>query len=158
MQLHGKLIGNPVDVEMFQTTHWTLSQDKKGCLERILPSATGGLAAPAALKGEIRLVRRFEFVHALSSMSVIVQDAANRYHVFVKGSYEVIQKKSLASSHPNNYEQITLAAAKAGCYTLGFAWRDITDLVLQHGESTIHSLQRHEVEKGVQVLGLIMFR
>ena len=49
-------------------------------------------APPMVKKGgvELIIVKRFEFDHARQTMSVIVQDKAGDYHVFVKGSFEKI--------------------------------------------------------------------
>jgi cation-transporting ATPase 13A2 len=115
----GNLVGDPLDVKMFQCTGWVLDEmhDKHESKETASPSkhsdgpkADEGVVAyiyPKEAEGSkyrSALIRRFDFTSALMRMSVICRNAIdNRYRVFVKGSPEKIQELCLASSIPLDY-------------------------------------------------------
>jgi cation-transporting ATPase 13A3/4/5 len=103
--LDGQYIGNPVDIEMFKSSQWTLAPHPD-YLDTLTPPHGG----PA-----IHVLQRFEFVHARMTMSVAILDSStNKIHVFVKGAYEKI--KTLSSSIPDDYDHTTADLARQGCY------------------------------------------
>lgn len=136
-------VGNEVEVKMFVSTKWEL-------IER-------ANQPPMVKNGdeELVLVRRFEFDHKRQTMSVVAQDKAGEYHVFVKGSFEKIGDLCDSSSLPTGYIGSARAAALDGCYVLGLASRSIGRLP----QGAVASLSRDEVENsGLEFQGLILFR
>ncbi|KAJ2458779.1 hypothetical protein GGF42_001860 [Coemansia sp. RSA 2424] len=145
--LNGELIGNPVDIEQFRASKASMDPAPK-YLDAIVP-------ASGAEKDRLHVVRRFEFVHARASMSVAVLDeAAGKIHVFVKGSFERIKSISRAGSVPDNYDSACASLAREGCYVLAIAHKtlDTTD------PESIRDYSQDELEAGCDLLGLLLFR
>ena len=86
-----KLIGDPLDVEMFKFTDWNLdeptqTESAENVIQYFYPSAT--------LKDSqiIALMRRFDFNANVMRSSVICRDSKKNYVAFVKGSPERIKE------------------------------------------------------------------
>lgn len=124
--LNGQFIGNPVDIEMFKSSQWTLSDQTTDYLDTFIPptDVTG-----SKTMAPMNVLQRFEFVHARMSMSVAVLDSStNKIHVFVKGAYEKIKDLSIASSIPSDYDQVTSDLARQGCYVSRYTYTYIYKL------------------------------
>ncbi|KAJ2776448.1 hypothetical protein H4R18_005668, partial [Coemansia javaensis] len=65
-ELDGQMIGNPVDIEQFRASQWAIDKDPQ-YLDKLVPPQGSALDV-------LHVVRRFEFVHARASMSVVVRD------------------------------------------------------------------------------------
>ncbi|CAO3596256.1 unnamed protein product [Absidia cylindrospora] len=158
--LNGQFIGNPVDIEMFKSSQWTLADQKTddsgaNYLDTFIPptNVTGSKAmAP------IHVLQRFEFVHARMSMSVAVLDSStNKIHIFVKGAYEKIKDLSLPSSIPGGYDRVTSDLARQGCYVLALSHREI-DLNQVGGLAAFKQWNRDEMEQDIRLMGLVVFK
>ncbi|ORX48327.1 hypothetical protein DM01DRAFT_1292119, partial [Hesseltinella vesiculosa] len=161
--LHDQWIGNPVDIEMFKASKWTLkkaAQDEKeaqeGYVDTLLPPQETPTVS-ASLQ-PVHVIKRFEFVHARMSMSVAVLDTAtNKVHVFVKGAYEKIREISLPGSIPSDYDQVTSDMARHGCYVLAVSHREI-DLDQIGGLAAFKQWDRETMEQQVSLMGLLLFK
>ncbi|KAJ2748194.1 hypothetical protein IWQ56_007526, partial [Coemansia nantahalensis] len=145
--LDGQLIGNPVDIEQFRASGAQIDPRPR-YLDAVLPAAGSGL-------GTLHIVRRFEFVHARASMSVVVLDErTGQLHVFVKGSFERIKALSAAGSVPADYDATCARLAGEGCYVLAMAHKtlDVRD------PAAVGALAQDELERGCDLLGLLVFR
>ena len=118
--LNGKFIGDPLDVEMFKATDWTLSEkdhEDEDLGEHIK------LDTFTSSSSKLDLLKRFEFSSALQRMSVVVKDQANNdMLLFVKGSPEIIQTLSIEDFVPDDYfdilEKIYKGWIKSSCTCL----------------------------------------
>ncbi|KAJ2005036.1 hypothetical protein GGI04_002394 [Coemansia thaxteri] len=147
--LHGQLIGNPVDIEQFRASKASIDPAPK-YLDAIVPPPGTGQE-----DHKLHVVRRFEFVHSRASMSVAVQDEATSVmHVFVKGSFERIKAVSQAGSIPDSYDLVCANLAREGCYVLAIAHKT---LGTQDPEK-IKDLSQDELEAGCDLLGLLVFK
>ncbi|OMJ12100.1 putative cation-transporting ATPase [Smittium culicis] len=153
-ELDGELIGNPVDIEMFKNTGWTLKtqSDKQNPL--IVPP-NNGLDASGKTYEPIQILKEFEFQHHRQSMSVCVQevDSGNVYS-FVKGSFEKIAEIVDPKSVPSEYFDVAKNLAKEGCYVLALAYKS-------HGKadaSKFANIDRDQVESDVRLGCIIAFR
>ncbi|KAJ2156033.1 hypothetical protein GGF46_005456 [Coemansia sp. RSA 552] len=145
-ELDQQMIGNPVDVEQFRASGATIGQDAE-YLDVIH-------AAPESGLGTLDIVRRFEFVHARASMSVVVQDEqTGKLHVFVKGSFKRIKAISNAASVPSDYDAACSGLAREGCYVLSMAHK-----VLDVSLDELRKLSQEEIEADCDFLGLLMFK
>ncbi|KAJ2454264.1 hypothetical protein EV183_001630 [Coemansia sp. RSA 2336] len=143
--LNGEPIGNPVDIEQWLATQCTL--EKGEFLDKIVPPEGSKL-------GILDIVRRFEFVHARASMSVVVQDErTGKLHVFVKGSFERLKDISNAPSVPGDYNQVCSRLAREGCYVLAFAHK-VFDVSLDE----LRNMAQEEIEAGCDLIGLLVFK
>jgi magnesium-transporting ATPase (P-type) len=55
---------------------------------------------------QLEIVRRFEFDHALQTMSVLVRDPTGEVYVFLKGSFEKVGSVCNAGTLPANYQKV----------------------------------------------------
>ncbi|KAJ2150961.1 hypothetical protein J3F82_003652, partial [Coemansia sp. RSA 637] len=145
--LNGQLIGNPVDIEQFRASKATIDPQPE-YLDAIQ-------TAPDTNLGKIHVVRRFQFVHARASMSVVILDeSTGKLHVFVKGSFERLKAISSARSVPADYDEACADLAREGCYVLAFAHKTLdTADPARVGEFT-----QDELESGCDMLGLLVFK
>ncbi|KAJ2048963.1 hypothetical protein H4S04_003519, partial [Coemansia sp. S16] len=145
--LNGQLIGNPVDIEQFRASKAEIDPAPK-YIDAVL-------TAGGSEKGKLHIIRRFEFVHARASMSVVVLDeATEKIHVFIKGSFERVKSVSRAGSVPNNYDSVCANLAREGCYVLAFAHKTLNVADLE----SIKELSQDDLEADCDLLGLLVFR
>ncbi|KAJ2676100.1 hypothetical protein IWW42_000769 [Coemansia sp. RSA 1085] len=141
--LNGQLIGNPVDIEQWVASGCALEQG-----ETIVPPKGSAL-------GTLRVVRRFEFVHARASMSVVVQDErSGQLHVFVKGSFERLKAISNASSVPGDYDTVCADLAREGGYVLAFAHKALA----ASDPADVGRVAQDQLESGCDLAGLLVFK
>ncbi|KAJ1961761.1 hypothetical protein GGI12_003065, partial [Dipsacomyces acuminosporus] len=141
------LIGNPVDIEQFRASKASIDPNPE-YLDAILP-------AEGSKTGKLHVVRRFEFVHARASMSVVILDeATGKMHVFVKGSFERIKQVSTSQSIPADYDKQCADLAREGCYVLAMAHK-----VIEAGDAeAIKQMSQDELEWDCNLLGLLVFK
>jgi len=120
--VNNEMIGDPLEIEMFNTTGWTLDESIKMSnaeinsdavvLAYVRPSnAPNGLEfASYELNSnaqDIAIVRRFDFESKLARMSVIAkQMQTNRFWSFVKGSPEGILSLCRSESIPADFDKV----------------------------------------------------
>ena len=110
--VHGEVIGDPLDVKMFEYTDWTIDEGEETDLRTL---ALGQDRSPSLVQTVVRprdsppfdandtighanqnvlelgVIRTFEFVSALRRMSVIVKQLhSSSMEVFVKGAPEAL--------------------------------------------------------------------
>ncbi|RKP09111.1 hypothetical protein THASP1DRAFT_14697, partial [Thamnocephalis sphaerospora] len=153
--VNGRVIGNPVDAEQFRASRWSLHEgERPEYLDTLRPPKNASNADTLLLQ-QAHVVKRFEFVHARASMSVIVLDPTDGHlHVFVKGSFERIKEASTPTSLPANYDRVSAAYAAEGCYVLALAHRDLGAVSLD----TIAELTRDDLECDCTFIGLLLFK
>ncbi|RCH91984.1 hypothetical protein CU097_010719 [Rhizopus azygosporus] len=154
--LNGQFIGNPVDIEMFRSSKWKLSDEPEN--EDYVDTLTPPMQAPGEIGAPVHVLKRFEFVHARMSMSVAVLDThTNKVHIFVKGAYEKIKDLCHPDSMPVDYDAATADLARQGCYVLALAHREI-DLEQIGGISAFKNWNRDQMEQDIHFAGLIIFK
>ncbi|KAI8975450.1 hypothetical protein BDF20DRAFT_914379 [Mycotypha africana] len=152
--LNGQFIGNPVDIEMFRSSKWTLCDEpaSEEYVDSLTPPSTSDIKAP------VHVLKRFEFVHARMSMSVAILDThTNKVHIFVKGAYEKIRDLCSPDSIPSDYDAVTSNLAREGCYVLALAHREL-DLEQVGGIEGFRNWNRDQMEEHINFCGLIIFK
>eukprot|EP00930_Biecheleria_cincta_P024095 TRINITY_DN17295_c0_g1_i1.p1 TRINITY_DN17295_c0_g1~~TRINITY_DN17295_c0_g1_i1.p1 ORF type:complete len:799 (+),score=130.82 TRINITY_DN17295_c0_g1_i1:270-2399(+) len=110
----------------------------------------------ASPQGEIlRIVRELEFDHHRMTSGAVVRDPEGRAHVFIKGSYENVKAIAVATSVPQDYDQVTMQCAKDNYYTLGIAYKELSSA---ETDTDIQSMSRDLLESQVYISGLLLFR
>lgn len=106
----------------------------------------------------IGILRRFEFEAKFQRMSVIAKnymDAQSPFHFFVKGSPEKIKELSVASSLPEDFDEILNEYTERGYRVIALAHR------LPPQGSTYQQLMtipREDVEKDLTFLGFLVMQ
>lgn len=134
--VNGTLIGDPLDIKMFESTGWLLEDNNGNKFdELILTTVTpkkqthspsfeelNNSLLSLATNPEIAIIRRFEFSSKLQRMSVIVSHlTANKlmgssqnksFDIFVKGSPEKLRELSDPRTVPSNFHTVLDRYAK----------------------------------------------
>eukprot|EP00928_Gymnodinium_smaydae_P013850 TRINITY_DN15027_c1_g1_i1.p1 TRINITY_DN15027_c1_g1~~TRINITY_DN15027_c1_g1_i1.p1 ORF type:complete len:1307 (-),score=256.90 TRINITY_DN15027_c1_g1_i1:267-4187(-) len=136
----GRLVGNSVECAMVRTCGWKLDPP------RVVSSATGET---------LTVVRQLEFDHHRMTSGAVAMNAQGGLEVFIKGSYEKIQQVSNPPSVPADYTKVTSDCAKQNYYTLGIATKMLPP---GYSPQQIADMPRDELERGVDICGLLLFR
>ena len=150
--LDGQLIGDPLDVQVFQTTLATL-QDHGNLLgyHSLIHLGAGNSLGEAACTLGVR--EQFDFVAALQRMSVVVEDVRTKAGCcYVKGSPEAISSLCVASSIPPNFSSVLSGYTHQGYRVIAFAQKQLQE-PLPHVDK---SEQRLFVEKELTFMGLLL--
>ena len=148
--LDGQLIGDPLDVQVFQTTRATL-QDQGDLLgyDSLIHVSAGGGDGPVTLG----VREQFDFVAALQRMSVVVEDASSKAALcYVKGSPEAISSLCVAASIPQDFASVLSAYTHQGYRVIAFAYKALKE-PLPHVEK---AEKRQLVEKELTFMGLLL--
>lgn len=177
--VYGELVGDPLDVRMFEATHWQLREDAASLkgngeevpLQKINPvvydeeQATGkhNQVVPDSSRGHhqasqdfISILRRFDFDSKLQRMSVISRnhlDTQSPYNFFVKGSPEKIKELSIKSSLPDDFDSQLEEYTQRGYRVIALAYR-AAPKNLSYQQLMV--INRDDVEKDVIFLGFLI--
>ncbi|KAI7870527.1 P-type ATPase-like protein [Spinellus fusiger] len=181
--VEGELLGDPLDLKMFEFTQWELeesegvsslglkprnefstSQAKKIAKIGIMPTVVrppGGRhdlhLSPDSLNKppiEFGIIHSFEFVSALRRMSVIVRQLAGpSMEVFVKGAPEVMVDICRPETMPADFQERLYWYTHRGYRVIACASRELKDIKWHK----LHKLKRQDVECNLTFLGFIIF-
>ncbi len=175
--VNGELIGDPLDVKMFQATGWVLEeQTQEGgatdelVLAYVRPENSKTVAFQRTdsmvsgsdfdnkeeqeLPYQLALIRRFDFSSKLQRMSVIVKSFLdNTFKAFVKGSPERIRELCLPHSLPSNFDEILQIYTECGFRVLALASRKLKMNYLK-----AQKVQRDAIETELTFLGFLVMQ
>ncbi|EAU91429.2 P-type ATPase [Coprinopsis cinerea okayama7 len=174
----GTVIGDPLDVKMFEFTKWTLQEARAGignikskgavvdqaALVQVVVRPPGGaeFKLEDALRGsakhayflELGVIRTFEFVSALRRMSVIVKRLkSTSMEIYVKGAPEVMADICEPDSFPQDYDDLLSYYTKRGYRVIAVAGKSIEGLSWLKAQR----MKREQAEAGLRFLGLVIF-
>ncbi|RCI06202.1 hypothetical protein CU098_003218, partial [Rhizopus stolonifer] len=176
----GELLGDPLDLKMFEFTQWELEesggassmglkprselaalQTRKSAKIGIMPtivrppgSGHQDISLQTETPIEFGIIHTFEFVSSLRRMSVIVRKLASpTMEVFVKGAPEVMKDICLPESIPEDYEQRLYKYTHNGYRVIACASRPLVGVKWHK----LHKLKRNEVESNLIFSGFIVF-
>jgi cation-transporting ATPase 13A2 len=174
--IEDKLSGDPIDLKMFEFTNWSL-EEANGYWQTIVapPTDNKKKSSPEpslvqsadhdqvmtsdddinAIGDEIGIVKQFQFSSDNQSMAVIVRGLSGKnFTIFCKGSPEKMKMISDPKSIPANFHSILDMYAESGYRVIAVGVRHLpTNFKL----TKVERLERHEVEKDLIFLGLIVF-
>jgi cation-transporting ATPase 13A3/4/5 len=139
--LNGQLIGDPLDVKMFEATHWTIYEPDNRVVVR------------SGLGQEIQIVRSFEFSSLLQRMSVIVK-INEEFYLFAKGSPEMMKTLSIKQTLPRNFDEILVSHTHQGKRVLGLAMKPLPGFT----EYDAAKISRQEAESELTFQGLLILQ
>jgi cation-transporting ATPase 13A2 len=149
LKLEGKdpmLVGDPLDVEMFLSTGWSLDEDHATKqIAQIIKHEKSGYT--------LNLLRRFEFTSQRMRASVLVQDSSNTVWSFVKGAPETIKTLCDDSSVPSDFDQANTKYATEGFRVIALAAKKIAGMTADtaHGQVSFE-----DVESGLTFVGFLV--
>ncbi|GJJ06581.1 hypothetical protein Clacol_000774 [Clathrus columnatus] len=178
--IEGSVMGDPLDVKMFQFTNWILEEghigvgaaksrstsggDRPVALVQMIvrPPGVGGFKLEDALRSgtkhahflELGVIRMFEFIPALRRMSVIVKRLKSpSMEIYVKGAPDMMSEICDKSSFPRDYDDLLSYYTNRGFRVIAVAGKSIEGLTWLKAQR----MKREQAESGLQFLGLIIF-
>ena len=164
--INNKLVGDPIDVKMFENTGWILEDkqneqnendnsnkmEEEGIKQKVLFSVISkNFQEIKSYKLEV--YKRFDFSSNLQRMSIIGKNIEEDYFkIFCKGSPEKIKKLCLNETIPSNYNKTLDFYTRKGYRVLSLASKfiKIKDLNL------IASIPREKIEINMIFLGFLI--
>ena len=143
-KLNGELVGDPLEVRLFETSGCDLS----------LIASGGGSSAPVtmitnkATNKSWKIERRFDFSSEKMRSGVVITRADQRKRIFqVKGSPEAISKIVKPDTLPSNFPSLLNSFTRQGLRVLAFAYRSIgndEDIVSMADQGPLEVEQFHD--------------
>ena len=166
-----KLLGDPIDIQMFESTGWILKENNSAdnnnsvnslilnyirpkCEEDMVLSFQDNNNLNEKLKNryEIAIAKRFDFSSKLQRMTVIGKNInEDFFKVFCKGSPEKIKELCDPSTIPESFEETLNNYTTRGYRVLGMAAKSLKMSFKQSQE-----IRRDIVEKNMIFLGLLI--
>ena len=166
-----KLIGDPIDVRMFESTGWIMKENSNFgnsinlnplVLCYIRPKYEEDIAisfqenrnidSKYKNRYEIAIVKRFDFSSKLQRMTVVCKNLNEKFFkVFCKGSPEKIRELCEPSTIPESFNDILNNYTTRGYRVLGMAGKSLT-MNFQQSQT----ITREAVEKNMLFLGLLI--
>ena len=166
-----KLLGDPIDIQMFESTGWILKENNSAdnnnsvnslilnyirpkCEEDMVLSFQDNNNLNEKLKNryEIAIAKRFDFSSKLQRMTVIGKNInEDFFKVFCKGSPEKIKELCDPSTIPESFDETLNNYTTRGYRVLGMAAKSLKMSFKQSQE-----IRRDIVEKNMIFLGLLI--
>ncbi|KIL68855.1 hypothetical protein M378DRAFT_190708 [Amanita muscaria Koide BX008] len=175
----GTIIGDPLDIKMFEFTKWALEEGRaagtgaiksKGVVVEqaalvqtvVRPPGSGEFKLEDALKAaskhahflELGVIRMFDFVSSLRRMSVVVKRLkSSSMEIYVKGAPEVMLEICDPDSFPEDFDDLLSYYTKRGYRVIAMAGKSIEGLTWLKAQK----MKREQAESGLRFLGLVIF-
>ncbi|KAI5300506.1 hypothetical protein KEM56_002389, partial [Ascosphaera pollenicola] len=165
----GELLGDPLDLRMFQYTHWSFEEghnaaDPDDVIEGFRPSiarpplghrlSVGSIPGPEGEHTELGVIKAFEFASQLRRSSVIVhQEGCRTADVFVKGAPESMRKICRPETLPEDFDRLLGYYTHNGYRVIALASKTIK----KYNQAKVLRATRSEVECDLDFLGFIVF-
>jgi len=170
-KVNGKLMGDPIDIKMFEATGWTLNENlenqenydslistyirppqEKDLKEKLASTDPDNEDFLFKTHYELGIIRRFDFSSKLQRMSVIVKNVNEPFFkVFCKGSPEKIKELCKPDTIPGNFNEVLSKYT-----TKGFRVLAISTKLLKMDYIQSQKIERETAESNMVFLGLLV--
>ncbi|XP_062458995.1 probable cation-transporting ATPase 13A5 [Pezoporus occidentalis] len=154
--LDKKIQGDPLDLKMFEGTHWvvedsSITQDRSDALSTCIVRP-GPKASSAPTEG-IAILHQFPFSSALQRMSVVSQKIGEeQYDLYMKGAPETVSSFCRQDTVPDNFLKELKTYTSQGFRVIALAHK-----VLNPGKDVdVSNLEREDAESELEFLGLLV--
>ena len=179
-KVDNKLIGDPIDVEMFESTGWNFLEDvndpdnyDSSISTYVRPKQEKSLTEKMEIyKGQINeenhieidniimnhyelgIIRRFDFESKLQRMSTIVKNIPEtNFLCFCKGSPEKISELCIENTLPENFNEILNKYTSKGFRVLALSCK-----IMKMTYDQAMKISRNNIEKNLIFLGLLIIQ
>ncbi|KAL7922063.1 putative Ca2+ pump [Trichoderma austrokoningii] len=153
----GELVGDPLDLKMFEFTDWSFEEGKGNVVEgeeEEYGSLSPSIASPPDKSIQLGVLKSFEFVSQLRRSSVIVRHFGRKDgDIYVKGAPEAMREICRPSSIPKDYDELLSYYTHKGYRVIGCATRHLNRLSWVRAQK----MTRTEVERDLDFIGFIIF-
>ncbi|WFD03856.1 hypothetical protein MOBT1_002552 [Malassezia obtusa] len=172
--VHGEVIGDPLDVKMFEHTGWHIDEGDHLNGAHDIDAAPSGPERPPALVQtvvrppesaaftdadeepalELGVIRTFDFVSSLRRMSVIVKRLrAPSMEIYVKGAPEALVEICDRASLPDDFDDLLAYYTQHGYRVIACAGKSVAGMSWVEAQR----MPRERAESQLTFLGLIVF-
>ena len=162
-QLNNKLVGDMIDIKMFEAIKWHFKEYNYDNLIKsyVMPPQEKELSNVSDSEDKIMnelymlgILKIYNFSSYLQRMSVIVKNINEKnYKIFTKGSPEAIKNLCRKETIPNNFYKVLNIHTSKGDRALGLACKQINTNILN-----LDSIPREKLESDMYFLGFIIIR
>ncbi|CAG2111868.1 unnamed protein product, partial [Medioppia subpectinata] len=156
--LDSNIIGDPLDIIMFESTKWTLEEPEVNDSNKfdllaptiVKPSIDSGKVGP-----EVGILRQFPFSSNLSRMCVITRVLGEHsFEVYVKGAPEVVATLCDPNTIPKDFDRRLTFYTEKSFRVLGLAYRPLEGM----NYKSVQRAQREEFEVDLIFLGFVVMK
>lgn len=157
--IDGELVGDPLDVKMFEFTNWVFDEETGATMfaddyTHANPVPIAYSSSGPSSENTLGVIQSFDFVSKLRRMSVLVKaHGSSAIQVYVKGAPEIMSEVCDPSTFPDDYDELLHYHTHRGYRVIACATKTYPDITTQEARS----LKRSEVESGLQFMGFIVF-
>ncbi|XP_066458008.1 probable cation-transporting ATPase 13A4 [Eleutherodactylus coqui] len=152
--IDGTIQGDPLDLKMFEATHWELTQSppKNNDISSSSLIVKPGKEKSMGPAEGIAIVHQFPFSSSLQRMSVITQEVGqDKRAVFMKGAPEMVIKFCKEESVPKGFFQELQYYTVKGYRVIGLAYKS-----LEEKTAADDNFIREDIESDLEFLGLLI--
>lgn len=149
--VHGRLVGDPLDLKMFEFTGCVLEEPDHSPDDQNLAGTT---IRPFEGSGnELKIIRSFPFDATLKRQSVLIKDVIeDSFEFYTKGAPEVIKEHCRPETLPEDYDDLLGYYARHGQRVVACAYRRVCEEV-----DELMKIPRVQIERELHFLGFIVF-
>ena len=152
--IDNELIGDPLDVKMFESTGWQFEEPGDSKDENKFDQMMHAVVRSGEV--EVGIIRQLQFDSKLKRMSVIARDKSDDFFTaFTKGAPEELRELCRPETVPNDFHETLRYYTQQGFRVIGLAYKPML------AESKWHKVQkmkRDVVEKDLCFLGLLIMQ
>ncbi|KAF5282157.1 hypothetical protein FQR65_LT02854 [Abscondita terminalis] len=162
-RIEGNLIGDPLDINMFESINWSLEEpgtSENSRYDMLAPTVVKPKScidtSDLDLPYEIGVIRNFPFSSNQQCMSVICRSLENpQLLVFSKGAPEKVSALCQQSTLPHNFSNRLTETAAQGFRVIALAYKQLPK---SFKWKDAQKVERSEIEKDLIFLGLLIMR
>lgn len=150
-----KIVGDPLDIQMFNSTGWTMSEGDHKYKPLVRASFVPPIGTTQRLNGvdEISIIREFPFSSSLQRMGVISRTLNKKsFDYYCKGAPEMLLNFIDKSTLPTDFHEVLEHYTQNGFRVIAMAHREINVKLPK-----LHKIKREELEVDLKFLGFIVF-
>ncbi|XP_021249012.1 probable cation-transporting ATPase 13A5 isoform X2 [Numida meleagris] len=154
--LDKKIQGDPLDLKMFEGTHWEIEEsstawDRAGAIDACIVRP-GPNASSAPVEG-IAILHQFPFSSGLQRMSVVSQKIGEeQYDLYMKGAPEIVSSFCRQETVPADFLEELKSYTSQGFRVIALAHK----LLSLPEDVDVSNLEREEAESELEFLGLLV--
>lgn len=158
-QLENELIGDPLDLQMFEFVDWDLREVSSPTNMTLVKPSTNQTTIDMtsgsqneSRAAELAIIRQLDFDSALRRMSAIVKDSENHITIYTKGAPETLKELCVSSSIPEDFHKVLTDYTFNGFRVIALAAKS-----MDISPEDAFKLERREIEAGLKFIGFVVF-
>ena len=152
--IDNELIGDPLDVKMFESTGWGFEEPGPSKDENKFDQMMHAVVRSGEV--EVGIIRQLHFDSKLKRMSVITRDKSDDFFTaFTKGAPEELKELCRPETVPDNFHETLRHYTQQGFRVIGLAYKPMPAENRWH---KVQKMKRDVIEKDLCFLGLLIMQ